>query len=242
MHDLLDSSTLGIVFNNNQIFLGFGETWNVTDSTHLSQASAKSTHQQPALYVQHAEECQNERSAIVLWLRPLDIKSMGWLECLHSMQYESESGSVLEIERSDVTILNPLWSSATPLTSSPLPSLAAQWWKNSQVHYRPFASSILDKLTPKTRQPSPYVNEASDCQPATLISQKLVCWFYFWFKMSSDLVRRAIFPKVPKTESECKFPVTCTPFRRFKESVIVRSPSRAGPYLIIMVKNQIQPS
>jgi hypothetical protein len=53
VHGLLDSSTLGIFFNNNQIFLGFGETCNVTDSTHLSQASKKSTHQQSTHYAQH---------------------------------------------------------------------------------------------------------------------------------------------------------------------------------------------
>ena len=74
MHDLLNSSTLRIVFNNNQIFLGFGETCNVTDSTHLSQAFEKSTHQQPTHYAQHAEDCQNEQSAIVLWLRASDIE------------------------------------------------------------------------------------------------------------------------------------------------------------------------
>jgi hypothetical protein len=60
-----------------KIFLGFGETCNEADSTQLSQTFEKSTYQQPTHYAQHAEDCKNERSAIVLWLRPLDIKSMG---------------------------------------------------------------------------------------------------------------------------------------------------------------------
>jgi hypothetical protein len=48
MHDFLDSSTLEIGFNNNQVFLSFCETSNVTDSERLSQPPAKSSHGQSA--------------------------------------------------------------------------------------------------------------------------------------------------------------------------------------------------